>query len=817
MDKQEKKETLAAFLQDSKLSGKLNKMQYQRAQYLYDSGLCRLLSLSEKQHSYLVSDHHEDVKTTLRFEDHKLKYECSCGAAPLCSHLYASALQAYQDLSSMAPIAAPKYLKYSKDGMVKRVLKERAERAKTESFKLHFADNKHGEHLIENAKGVRYQLSFYNFQNHLGYCSCPDYQTNKLSTCKHLMYAFNAFEIKFPEHHSNSQHYPFVEIYCNPKQDYRICWFYPHKLPDPIASVLQHYFDKEAVFKEEMLSRLHIFLDEISEYKVVKLRPEVHQYAAVYYREQQIQQITNKIETELPQVLNHSLLPFQELGIAWAIGKRACILADEIGLGKSVQALGAAIHKLRVYDLNSLCILCPEALVPHWETEIEKWVPEVYHASIQLYALEEADKLPQQVDILIVDEAQKINDYSLSVLSQIRAIDYQQMLLITDSKLENSLIKFYTMVGLFDKHLMNPLWEISYQHCLFDNHDPDKIISYYHTEKLLERLKNVYLRRERKELIDQLPKANLLMMPVALKNSTAERYVKTAKKACHLLRAKYKSAYDISQLKLAFNTLIALSKYNFVKETKLGENAKIQEFIHFVQHKLHIDTEDRVVVFADRLNLQQQLLRSLNQIQLSATLSADAFESENSTFKFLICKEHLQNIPPQVQHYVYFHLPENIADIQVRQKKIVIDSESLQQVRIYLLHSRHSMEEVLYQWSSTKPHYLQQFVNFITKQGYTHNLDASLENLLIKILESEIQKLQKLPQQMSLFDKDQNAPLSNPRNHSHQSAFMAFNVKLMQAFKQFEALDEKSKAKLLAADYEIKETDDAWHIVLKKQ
>ncbi len=65
---QEKKQQLSQFIQNVKLSKKLNKIQYLKAQHLYDSGQCRLLSSSVNKYSYTVHDEHASLKTELIFD-----------------------------------------------------------------------------------------------------------------------------------------------------------------------------------------------------------------------------------------------------------------------------------------------------------------------------------------------------------------------------------------------------------------------------------------------------------------------------------------------------------------------------------------------------------------------------------------------------------------------------------------------------------------------------------------------------------------------------------------------------------------------------
>ncbi len=76
----------------------------------------------------------------------------------------------------------------------------------------------------------------------------------------------------------------------------------------------------------------------------------------------------------LPEVaakLGGTLQPFQWAGVRYALDARRCFLADEQGLGKTVQALAA----LEADDAFPAVVVCPASLKRVWEREARKWLP----------------------------------------------------------------------------------------------------------------------------------------------------------------------------------------------------------------------------------------------------------------------------------------------------------------------------------------------------------------------------------------------------------------------------------------------------------
>ncbi len=70
--------------------------------------------------------------------------------------------------------------------------------------------------------------------------------------------------------------------------------------------------------------------------------------------------------------LGGELRPFQRAGVHYALKARRTFLADEQGLGKTVQALAA----LEADGAYPAFVVCPASLKLNWERETRKWLPE---------------------------------------------------------------------------------------------------------------------------------------------------------------------------------------------------------------------------------------------------------------------------------------------------------------------------------------------------------------------------------------------------------------------------------------------------------
>lgn len=74
---------------------------------------------------------------------------------------------------------------------------------------------------------------------------------------------------------------------------------------------------------------------------------------------------------EVPVPDGLTLLPFQRAGVAYMLGRRATLLGDHMGLGKTVQAAGVLNADPTA---RRVLVLCPASLRLNWRRELERWM-----------------------------------------------------------------------------------------------------------------------------------------------------------------------------------------------------------------------------------------------------------------------------------------------------------------------------------------------------------------------------------------------------------------------------------------------------------
>ena len=207
------------------------------------------------------------------------------------------------------------------------------------------------------------------------------------------------------------------------------------------------------------------------------------------------------------------LMSFQIDGVRALLEMRHLLLADDMGLGKTVQTI-AAIRILRARgEIEACLIIAPASVLDQWRQEVAKWAPELSAIIIRGSAADRDwqwkaqkditmasyDVLRQDAgtianlssfrrvwDVVVADEAQRIknrNDTSEAVKSVCRSRSWA----LTGTPIENNEDELASIMEFVDH----------------DGKEPPK--RYFPGIELLNRHKEVQLRRKKNEVLEDLP------------------------------------------------------------------------------------------------------------------------------------------------------------------------------------------------------------------------------------------------------------------------------------------------------------------------
>ena len=142
---------------------------------------------------------------------------------------------------------------------------------------------------------------------------------------------------------------------------------------------------------DEFLIKHEVAIDPDAEHTLDDLRAE-HAEALTQIKRSKAKEADPIAEVEA--VLGGELQPFQWAGVRYALDARKVFIADEQGLGKTVQALAA----LEADDAYPAIVVCPASLKLNWQRETAHWLP---HRSVAI--VEGRMAVPPGGDITILN------------------------------------------------------------------------------------------------------------------------------------------------------------------------------------------------------------------------------------------------------------------------------------------------------------------------------------------------------------------------------------------------------------------------------
>ncbi|MEB3328168.1 MAG: SNF2-related protein [Candidatus Sericytochromatia bacterium] len=211
-------------------------------------------------------------------------------------------------------------------------------------------------------------------------------------------------------------------------------------------------------------------------------------------------------------------LPHQQAAALRVLGpmRGRALLADEVGLGKTIEA-GLVLKELLVRGLvQRALVLAPASLTQQWQEELVTKFDERFEvvrepgdwsgarliASLDLArsGSHEADALAQAWDLVIVDEAHRLRRRTTRLHRLVSRLNTRHLLLLTATPVMNDLDELHALVNLLQEgHLGTPRAFLSRYA------EPGNPREPVNEGELRERLASVMVRNRRGEVGVQLP------------------------------------------------------------------------------------------------------------------------------------------------------------------------------------------------------------------------------------------------------------------------------------------------------------------------
>lgn len=215
-------------------------------------------------------------------------------------------------------------------------------------------------------------------------------------------------------------------------------------------------------------------LSSITFSSYIQLRNVLRNYPAVKVIDEvsgHLDTLANNIEQDIPEGLQATLYPYQEIGFKWlefiTSEDCGCILGDEMGLGKTLQIITLFLHRKYVHGGPSL-VVAPVSLLENWRREISKFAPELkvlvnhgacrtglytdllnYDIVVISYSSAVTDLSMLYMvkwDLVILDEAQNIKNPSAARTKAVKGIPRRAGIAVTGTPFENHITDIWSII-----------------------------------------------------------------------------------------------------------------------------------------------------------------------------------------------------------------------------------------------------------------------------------------------------------------------------------------------------------------------------------
>ncbi len=426
---------------------------------------------------------------------------------------------------------------------IQEQIERRRERARAEILKI---VNK-GSHPVfslfevSSVSKKSYRVEIRSLDELQNSCTCPDYKTNLIGTCKHIEGVLISLE---KEHGKKlkklaSERPKGTQIYLHHALDVTVRILLPIPENARVKDLLNRYFDPSGLLTGSPLQALPALLAEVEslsarDRSLVRVTEAVIEYLSLLQDREEVQQQKEWFLDQVKRgrrtfdVLSTKLYPYQEQGaMHLAFGRRA-MLADDMGLGKTVQAIAAAALLKEMRDIQKAVIICPASLKHQWAREIRRFTalpvtvvegnlearralyrePSFFKIiNYELVRFDMDELLKLRPDLIILDEAQRIKNWRAKTAMMVKSLPSRYAFVLTGTPLENRIDELYSIFQFLDPRILGPLWHFNDRFYELEKTKSGsyKVLGYKNIDELRALIKPYVLRRTRDEVLKDLP------------------------------------------------------------------------------------------------------------------------------------------------------------------------------------------------------------------------------------------------------------------------------------------------------------------------
>ncbi len=514
----------------------------------------------------------------------------------------------------------------------------RKQAARDENLHVTAVDSKllPGEYLVSNpGTHQTYKVVYRGAGSPWNYCSCFDFRTSRLGTCKHI----EALKLSFGGRRKVCRDLPaYSSVYLDYRHGRQVRMRIGTDNSEAFESLAADYFDTQLVLKPEAYARFHDFL---SKARAIDAGFRCYPDALAYVVEcrdrlERAAWADSLTQENFDNLLQTHLYPYQIEGIKFALKAGKAIIADEMGLGKTIQAIGTAQLLRRRGLVENVLIVCPTSLKYQWKREIERFTGETVHviegnlmSRCKQYVGEEPYRVISynalsndlkvkgsiDVDMLIIDEVQRLKNWNTHIAKAARKVNARYAVVLSGTPLENKLEELYSVAELVNQFALSPYYLFKDRYVMVD--EKGSTVGYRNLNELGQRIKAFLIRRRKRDVKLQMPERQdkLLFVPM-----TKEQMAQHDEARSHVSmimqkwqRMHFLSETDRNRLMLLLSQMRMLCDSTYILDQKTRFDTKVTEVLNIISNVIE-SGDEKIVVFSQWERMTRLVAREMEKL-----------------------------------------------------------------------------------------------------------------------------------------------------------------------------------------------------------
>jgi len=483
------------------------------------------------------------------------------------------------------------------------------------------------------------------------FCSCPDFATNMLGTCKHIEFTLARLGRRRANRQALARGFepPFSEVYLHYGAQRQVQFRPRADASAELTRLAARYFDDNGTLRAEAFAQFETFLS-----MAARLDPDLRCYEDALGFVAQVRDAErreNVLAEAFPRgtrsaafknLLRLPLYDYQREAALFASRAGRCLIGDDMGLGKTIEAIAAVEIVARNFGVERVLIVCPTSLKHQWEREIARVVDrsariiggfrrsrEDRFQAESFYKITNYDTVYRDLDLIaawspdlvILDEAQRIKNWNTRTARNVKKIASPYAIVLTGTPLENRLEELVSIVQFVDQHRLGPTFRFLHDHQILDEFG--KVVGYRNLDRIGQTLAPILIRRRKKDVLHELPERLekrffVPMTPQQMEHHEENREI-VGKLVAKWRRFRFLSEADQRRLLIALQNMRMACDSTYLLDQRTDHGAKADEVATLLD-EIFERPDTKAVVFSQWLRMHEVLARRLEQRKWSHVL-----------------------------------------------------------------------------------------------------------------------------------------------------------------------------------------------------